>query len=106
MVRILAAHPGEAEPQKHLLHVRSAGETLHDASRRAKSGRFNADARFECRGGEANILLNHLTRRLALDQPGSTPKAKLNVLRSCRQHIHMVVGMIADRMAGLNDLLE
>ena len=42
----------------------------------------------------------------ALDQPGGPLEAKLDVLGPGRQDVHVVVGVIADRVPGRGDLLQ
>src|SRR5262249_14530090 len=104
--RILAADPGEAEAREHLPHVGPVGEAVREAAGRAEAGRIDADARLEGRRRQADVLAGDLPGPPPLHQPRRAREAELDVLHPRRLDVDVVVGVVADRVAGLGDVLE
>jgi hypothetical protein len=100
---ILAADPGEAEVREHLLQVGPIGEAVGEPARRAEACWIDADPRPQRSRRQSDVFADNVSRFLAVDQPRGTLEAELDVFRPGRQQVDVVVGVIADGMAGLGD---
>jgi hypothetical protein len=104
--RVLAADPPEAQVPQQAAHVGPVGEAVREAARRAEAGRVDAHARLQGRARQPDVLADHVARLLPGDQPRRPAEAELEVLRPGGLDVDVVVGVVADRVAGTHDLLE
>ena len=103
---VLAADPVKAEVLQHLLYIWPIHEPITEFPRGAEAGRVDSNSSLQGNVRQANVFADHFLRAFALDQPGGTTKAKLDVPGFGGFDVDVVVGVIADGMASLIDLFE
>ena len=105
--RVLAADPGEAEVEQHLLHVGPVGEAVGEAAGRAEAGRRRCRRRV-FRAAVVRRMFSRMTSAAVLPSISQGARWKRNWMSSGsrRLDVDVVVGVVADRVAGLDDLLE
>ena len=101
MPRVEAADPAETLLAEHRPQVGPVAQPVGEAAGGAEAGRRDAEPRLHRRGGQADVVADDVGRSPALDQPGGPLEPELDVLRPRRQHVDVVVGVVADGMAGL-----